>query len=521
MLKASQLSSLDLRYRCYTDLLATYANDTNPSTRRESERKAKIVTNTIKSEQCRAMFSNIRTTVKPTHNGNLNRIQVPRHCDTNAHPDNYQEFLSTNHETDIIWDSLLDLSSIDKNLLRFNRQHFRAAATSPCGHGIIHDKLSFTSLSPAASALLAGTIPKDWYGNDTLLREFLTSFIIPDHTKSMSPIETSITSSDVHKGFSQWKEKTSTSPSGRHLGHYKAAIQNETLLSCLTKFLTLIIDHGLVLERWCNAVNIMIEKDPGQPKITRLWIIHLFKADLNFFLKLQWGSRLVRRADINNLLNDGQYGSVPRRTAMDPIILTELTNDLCRQLKHNLARFDNDASTCYDRIIVALGMLAARRCGMPEHSIRTHATCLQQMKYSVKTAHGISQDTYQGTLHSPLFGTGQGSGASPAVWLILVVTLMNTLDCIIPQRMQFSSPDSTLRHSRLIDAFVDDTSVGFTDQTGSASLADLTARLAHIAQRWEKLLFYSGGSLNLKKCSWYVLHWKWEKGRPTLTTTPT
>jgi hypothetical protein len=50
---------------------------------------------------------------------------------------------------------------------------------------------------------------------------------------------------------------------------------------------------------------------------------------------------------------------------MDPIMLTQVTNDLCRTLKHNLARFDNDASACYDRIIVALAMLAARRCGMP------------------------------------------------------------------------------------------------------------------------------------------------------------
>jgi hypothetical protein len=118
----------------------------------------------------------------------------------------------------------------------------------------------------------------------------------------MPLIETTITPSDVQKGFSQWKEQTSTSPSGRHLGHYKAIIQKDTLLSCLTKFLTHIIDHGLVLERWCNAVNIMIEKDLGQPKITRLRIIHLFEADLNFFLKLQWGSRLVRRADTNNLI---------------------------------------------------------------------------------------------------------------------------------------------------------------------------------------------------------------------------
>jgi hypothetical protein len=481
-LHSIQLSSSELRYRCYTDLLATYNNDNTPSTKSESERKAKIVTSTINSEQCRAMFANIRTTVKPQTNGSLSKIQVPRHRNTTEYPEIYQDFLSHTSKDDIVWDSLLDQSAIDKNLLRFNRQHFRAAAVSPCGHGTIHDQLTFTSLSPAAKALLEGTIPPDWYGNDELLREFLTSSIIPDSTKHLPPIDTSIANSDVHKGFSQWKEKTSTSPSGRHLGHYKAIIQNETLLTCLTKFLNLILEKGLVLTRWCNAVNIMIEKDNGQPKITRLCIIHLFEADLNFFLKLQWGSRLVRRADTHNLLNDGQHGSVPRRTAMDPIMLTELTTDLCRQLKHNLARFDNDASACYDRIIVALGMLAARRCGMPEQSVNTHATCLQHMRYSVKTQHGISDDAYQGTLQSPVFGTGQGSGTSPAVWLTIVVTLMNTMDRLITPRMNFSSPDTTQRHSRLIDAFVDDTSLAFTDSTGSQMLQNLTDSLANIAQ---------------------------------------
>lgn len=48
---------------------------------------------------------------------------------------------------------------------------------------------------------------------------------------------------------------------------------------------------------------------------------------------------------------------------MDPIMLTQLTTDLCHVLKINLARFDNDATACYDRIIVALGMMAARRAG--------------------------------------------------------------------------------------------------------------------------------------------------------------
>jgi hypothetical protein len=215
------------------------------------------------------------------------------------------------------------------------------------------------------------------------------------------------------------------------------------------------------------------------------------------------------------LLNDGQHGSIPQRKATDPIMLTQLTTALCRVLKHNLAKFDNDASACYDRIIVALGMLAARRCGMPETTVQTHADCLKLMKYTIKTVHGVSESNYHGTTFKPLFGTGQESGASPSVWLTLVVVLMNTLDRIVPERMSFQSPNSSEGHDRLIDAFVDDTYLGFTDP-GLITLETMIAKLNHIAQTWEKILFYSGGALNLSKCSWYTVYWDWKKGRPPL-----
>ena len=173
----------------------------------------------------------------------------------------------------------------------------------------------------------------------------------------------------------------------------------------------------------------MLEKDAGQPKINRLRIIHLFEADYNFILKLLWGSRLVRRAAQRGLLNNGQYGSVPGKTAI--VLLQQISNDICRTQKINIIRFENDASACYDRILVHLGLMAARRCGMPENALSVHGETLQQMKYKVKTAYGISDEWYQGTIPEPLFGTGQGSGASPAVWLTLVVILMNTLARLI------------------------------------------------------------------------------------------
>ena len=151
---------------------------------------------------------------------------------------------------------------------------------------------------------------------------------------------------------------------------------------------------------------------------------------------------------------------------------------------------------------------------MPENAIKTHADSLQFMRYAVKTIYGISEDNYLGTPFEPLFGTGQGSGASPAKWLTLVVLLMDTLDRIIPGRTTFESPDSTIKHSRLIDAFVDDTSLGFTDP-GYVTLETLVSKLTKFTQTWEQLLFFSGGSLNLKKCSWYVvIYWDWEKDGP-------
>lgn len=152
---------------------------------------------------------------------------------------------------------------------------------------------------------------------------------------------------------------------------------------------------------------------------------------------------------------------------------------------------------------------------MPENAVNTHASCLEFMRYTVKTIYGISEENYQGTPFEPLFGTGQGSGASPAVWLTLVVILMDTLGRVIPERMHFKSPDSATQHSRLIDAFVDDTSLGYTDP-GFMTLETIVEKLNRIAQTWEQLLFYSGGALNLQKCSWYVMYWDWHKGRPQL-----
>jgi len=127
---------------------------------------------------------------------------------------------------------------------------------------------------------------------------------------------------------------------------------------------------------------------------------------------------------------------------------------------------------------------------MPDEAVRTHAQALELMRYTVKTVYGISEEFYTGTPMEPLFGTGQGSGASPAVWLSLVVILLNTLDRVVPDRISFRSADGTIHHERLVDAFVDDTAIGLTDD-GTRSLTQLVSALESAAQTWEQLLHFS------------------------------
>ena len=193
-----------------------------------------------------------------------------------------------------MWDTVLTKAEIEEHLLHFNREAFRAAASSPCGHGLIHDALTFTSLSEAAEQMLQGIVPSSWHEDDELMKEFLASFVIPTSVQETDPIPTDFTGDDIKKGILSWKESTSTSPSGRHLGHYKVLVQDEMFLDCISKFMSIAIERGISIPRWQQAVNVMIEKDSGDPKINRLRIIHLFEADYNLFLKLQWGSRLVR-----------------------------------------------------------------------------------------------------------------------------------------------------------------------------------------------------------------------------------
>jgi hypothetical protein len=89
-----------------------------------------------------------------------------------------------------------------------------------------------------------------------------------------------------------WAEKTSTSPSGRHLGHYKCFLidnahpytelnpdPKDKIMDIYHKLAAATIMIGASLDHWQRSITTMIEKQPGSPKIIKLRVIHLYEAD--------------------------------------------------------------------------------------------------------------------------------------------------------------------------------------------------------------------------------------------------
>jgi hypothetical protein len=195
-------------------------------------KRMRIVKQTIQAEHTQAMSRKIGSDMKTQQRSSVNQILMPHH------PDPVQDALLTPHEVlatvdedSIVWEHVFDQATIEDKLLAYNRESFRKAAESPLGSGLIFDNLKFSSLFTAGSEILSGHVPPSWDVKDPRLLEFLSSFAISDNIKNVPPIQTTISEEDFVYGIKGWKGTTSTSPSGRHLGHYKAIIEDPALLS--------------------------------------------------------------------------------------------------------------------------------------------------------------------------------------------------------------------------------------------------------------------------------------------------
>jgi len=451
--------------------------------------------------------------IKPRSTGGLTMVKIPD-------PEH------ANPKTATKWTTITDPLLVEQKILARNQRHFGQAATTPLATAEIQRLLSFGGTSSISDQLLYNKLdPKhitpDYFGQQLLAKcSTDTTELCPD-----------ISFDDMKQRYRCWPERTSTSPSGRHLSHYHALLKPDGLLpddeefeevdsarqavwSAHHSLLKYSTRHGYCFNRWHQVVNAMIEKEPGDPRIHRLRVIHLYEADYSLILGIQF-RRLMHHCEDHNLLNPGCYGCRPARTAHDPIVIEVLQMDYNFATRFPHIKFSNDATSCFDRIIPSVSSIIARSYGLHRNIAQLHGNMLLNAVYRIKTQLGISDASYSHSDEFPIFGTGQGSSSSPSIWTLYCSAAFDIYDqhCY---GATYMNTDSTASLKLGMTGFVDDNNAQTTGRPDESEEA-LALRCTHDAQLWHDILWATGGALETSKCSYQSMRFDFSNaGTPFL-----
>jgi hypothetical protein len=230
---------------------------------------------------------------------NLTTVDIPT-----SSPSSDQLGNPTTHLDDSkVWDkddkpfcTLTLPEEITKYLAARNQRHFGQAQGTPFTVAPLAEMITWSADTETAELILKGE-----YNNTEL--EDITQLLLK-HCQSVftsDVIKPELTLADFTAKLRVWRKSPSTSPSGRHLGHYKAVCrpiayayetsEHEYMEAARQDLLQAhldIINYGLLhvysLQRWQQVVNVMILKEPDNHCIHRLRVLHLFEADYNLIL---------------------------------------------------------------------------------------------------------------------------------------------------------------------------------------------------------------------------------------------
>jgi hypothetical protein len=144
--------------------------------------------------------------LKPSASAGLSYILVPRDFQADQYPYNSEEVKD--------WEPIHDAKVMQLMIQRRNIIHFGQAHGTPFTVPPL-DKLNWEATSIEAEELLSGSIPAQFISNNPYTIRILEYIA---NRESIPPIDTFVTTYQMSRGFKKWRESTSTSPSGYHLG---------------------------------------------------------------------------------------------------------------------------------------------------------------------------------------------------------------------------------------------------------------------------------------------------------------
>jgi hypothetical protein len=445
--------------------------------------KANIIKNLLRLEDQKAMHSKLGRITKKNDNLNVTSINVQQNGNSKE---------------------LSNKTEIEEAIIEENRHKYHQTERyCPFLQEPLLSDFGLFGEGPGTTQVLNGT-----YECQESIDEYTRDYI---KLCKLSSTQTKLDRSaqEFKQGWRKIDEKTSS----RHLhfGHFKAACKNE--LNILVHYVLAEIPFrsGYSPKRWKNATNVMILKKAGVFDITKLRTIVLFEADFNQNNKY-FGRAMMHHTVSQGSIAKEQY-SVPGKKCIDHVVNRRLIFDIVRYQKSSFAMTSCDLKSCYDRVAHTPAALAMQSYGIPANPIHSMFTTIQDIQYITRTNFGDSEKVFGGKenfLSKPQ-GLGQGNGAGPSSWSVVSSKMFEVLH----YRGCSTSFTSPITHDNIKTcgfAFVDDSDIIASSGHSNNPLHTLSQMQKSI-DCWQGVAKSTGGALEPSKSWWYLIQFKWDKGK--------
>jgi hypothetical protein len=281
-------------------------------------------------------------------------------------------------------------------------ERFQSALVAQCHRSAFFEDIGHLTDRPVAQQILEGTYvyPLDLDPAMRLLFEEATATYA---ALSPSQVATYVTAEDFQHFWQHARERTGSSFSGLHFGHYIAASFCPSLFLLHAAKLTICTRNRVLLARWSWGLTVLLEKILGNIFVYKLRAICLLEANFNWWNKLIFAKRMMHQAIRDGSIPQECFGK--KNSHCNNAVLTkQFFCDSFRSLHHPAGLGECDFGDCYNRAAHSPTSIVLQSWGITQLAVCVLLSSMRTMQYVLKTGFGESSESFGGTALSPNLG---------------------------------------------------------------------------------------------------------------------
>eukprot|EP00956_Cyclotella_meneghiniana_P008015 scaffold10676_cov49-Cyclotella_meneghiniana.AAC.6 len=179
-------------------------------------------------------------------------------------------------------------TEVERVVREMTQNRFTLADSSPLCSGLLGEQLGYLANTEVAEQILTGNYmaPEEASNATVLVLEEISRIA---EVMKAGKVSLSVSPEEFTQYWKKMKERTSSSYSKAHFGHYKVAAMYKQYAQFFATKLSIISQSGTPPSRWGIGMTVLLEKIAGLALVNKLRAILLFEADSNMFNRLIFG----------------------------------------------------------------------------------------------------------------------------------------------------------------------------------------------------------------------------------------